>query len=57
MTTLNSTAPVIVRKDGCRLQEFRKELGLLLELRHREETKGPLRLRSQHERRLRGSGK
>ena len=44
-TIVNSAAPVILRRDGCELQEFRKEVRLQPELRSREETGGPLYLR------------
>ena len=43
-TILNSAVPEILRRDGCGLQEFRKEGRLQPELRSREETGGPLYL-------------
>lgn len=43
-TIMNDAAPVFLRRDGCGLQELRKEVGLQPDLRSREETGGPLHL-------------
>lgn len=52
-TLLISAAPKILRRDGCGLQELRKEVGLQPALRSDlEEAGGPLRLGQQHEQRL-----
>lgn len=57
-TLLISAAPKILRRDGCGLQELRKEVGLQPALRSDlQQAGGPLRLGQQHEQRLGGRGK